>query len=264
MKKNVPSTTIDFEQRSSQTLVDKLSVDNATSEPYYSQIQRQIQQLIDVGELESGASLPSERDLAEALHVSRTTVKRCYDALRESQALSTHGRGGTVVKAPPKVTPSLGKLKGFTEEMRELGMTPSTQVMEHEVLQDRTVASIFQRPSSASFLKLVRLRSADDVVMTREVAWYDLTLAPNLANWDTSGSAYDFLKNHCGVNLVSAEQTVEAVLSSKQESQAFGFSAPAPCLLFKRRSYARGNFLAEYVEGTFRGDAYAYKIQLSA
>ena len=132
------------------------------------------------------------------------------------------------------------------------------------MLQDRTVASIFQRPSSASFLKLVRLRSADGVAMTREVAWYDLTLAPNLANWDTSGSAYDFLKTHCGVNFVSAEQTVEAVMSSSIESQAFGFSEPAPCLLFKRRSYASGNLLAEYVEGTFRGDAYAYKIQLAA
>ena len=241
-----------------------LNLNEATSEPYYQQMTRQIQALIDNGELQSGVNLPSERDLAEALRVSRTTVKRCYDALRESDALSTHGRGGTVVKAPPRVSPSLGKLKGFTEEMRELGMTPSSQVLEHEVLQDRTVASIFQRPSSASFLKLVRLRSADGVVMTREVAWYDLTLAPNLANWDTSGSAYDFLKNHCGVNFESADQTVEAVMSSTLESQAFGFSSPAPCLLFKRRSYASGNLLVEYVEGTFRGDAYAYKIQLAA
>ena len=44
---------------------------------------------------------------------------------------------------------------------------------------------------------------------------------------------------------MSAEQTVEAVLSSALESQAFGFSSPAPCLLFKRRSYASGNLLAE-------------------
>lgn len=242
----------------------KLKLNEATSEPYYRQMMRQIQALIDAGELKSGVNLPSERDLAESLRVSRTTVKRCYDALRESDALSTHGRGGTMVKAPPRVSPSMGKLKGFTEEMRELGMTPTSKVLEHEVMQDRTVASIFQRPSSASFLKLVRLRSADGVAMTREVAWYDLTLAPNLANWDTSGSAYDFLKLHCGISFVSAEQTVEAVMSSALESHAFGFSSPAPCLLFKRRSYASGHLLAEYVEGTFRGDAYAYKIQLAA
>ena len=261
MKSLHPSTDI---AHAMPTTLAKLHLNEAISEPYYQQMTRQIQALIDAGELASGVNLPSERDLAEALHVSRTTVKRCYDALRESDTLSTHGRGGTVVKTPPRVCPSLGKLKGFTEEMRELGMTASSQVLEHEVLQDRTVASIFQRPSSATFLKLVRLRSADDVVMTREVAWYDLTLAPNLANWDTSGSAYDFLKNHCGVKFMSAEQTVEAVLSSAFESLAFGFSSPAPCLLFKRRSYASGNLLAEYVEGTFRGDAYAYKIQLAA
>jgi GntR family transcriptional regulator len=245
------------------SLLTRLRVDSETTEPYYLQITRQIQAMINTGELDTGVNLPSERDLAEALRVSRTTVKRCYDTLRESKALSTHGRGGTVVQAPPRVNPTLGKLKGFTQEMCELGMTPSSQVLEHELVQDRTVASIFQRPSSASFLKLTRLRSADGTPMTREVAWYDLTLAPNLANWDTSGSAYDFLKNHCSVVFVSADQTVEAVMSSPEESKAFGFTAASPCLLFKRRSYTHGQQLAEYVEGTFRGDAYAYKIQLS-
>ncbi len=243
--------------------LQRLRLDDSISEPYYQQIKRQIEDMIVAGELATGSSLPSERDLAEALNVSRTTVKRCYDALRESDVLSTHGRGGTTVKAPPRVSPSLGRLKGFTEEMRELGMEPSSQVLAHDIQSDRTIASIFNRPSSALFLKLVRLRSANGNVMTREVAWYDLTLAPSLADWDTQGSIYAYLQEKCGVVFGTADQTVEAVMSSAEETHAFGFHVSGPCLLFKRRSFSSMGPLVEYVEGTFRGDAYAYRMQLA-
>lgn len=246
------------------TLIHQLQLDSATSEPYYRQLTRQILALIQQGDLQPGASLPSERDLAEALQVSRTTVKRCYDELRGAMQLSTHGRGGTVVKGTPQLSPTLGRLKGFTEEMRELGMTPSTRVVEHQIVADRTVASIFQRPSTATFLKLVRIRYADEVPMSREVAWYDLTLAPDLALWDTAGSVYTFLKEQCRVQLANAEQSIEAVTSSAEEAAVFGFTAPSPCLLFKRRSLSEQHQLVEYVEGTFRGDAYSYRLTLRA
>ena len=244
------------------TIIDRLKLSEATSEPYYLQLTRQLNALMESGDLASGYNLPSERVLAEALQVSRTTVKRCYDELRHSQHLSSNGRGGTVVQAPPRVSPVMGKLKGFTEEMRELGMTASTRVVAHEVVHDRTLASIFQRPSSAVFLRLLRVRLADNVPMSREVAWYDLSAAPALEFWDTSGSAYEFLLEKCQIKLAWAEQSIEAVISSAEESQEFGFSAPGPCLLLKRRAYTAADQLIEYVEGTFRGDAYAYRLKL--
>lgn len=243
-------------------LIDRLKLSSATSEPYYLQLKRQLELLIENGQLANGDPLPSERVMAEALQLSRTTVKRCYDELRDAQRLSSNGRGGTVVQAPPRVSPLMGKLKGFTEEMQELGMTASTRVIEHEVVRERTLASIFLRPSTAAFLRLVRVRLADNVPMSREVAWYDLSAAPALEFWDTRGSAYAYLQEKCGIRLVQAEQTIEAVMSSDAESRVFEFTEPGPCLLIKRRSYSTTNQLIEYVEGTFRGDAYAYRIKL--
>lgn len=243
-------------------LVSRIQLCDQTSEPVYLQLKRQLNALIETGDLEAGYSLPSERMLAEALQISRTTVKRCYDELRSSRQLSTHGRGGTIVQGPPRVNPTMGKLKGFTEEMREQGKVASTRVLEYEVVRERTIACIFRRPSAAAFLRLVRVRLADNVPMTREVAWYDLTEAPALENWDTSGSIYAFLHDKCGIQLAYADQTIEAVMSSSKESEVFGFDAPSPCLLLKRHTYSTTGQLIEYVEGTFRGDAYVYKLKL--
>ncbi|MDD2724990.1 MAG: GntR family transcriptional regulator [Methylovulum sp.] len=243
-------------------LFDQLKISEQSSEPAYLQLKRQIDALIDNGVLETGHNLPSERVLAEALSVSRTTVKRCYDELRNSQRLSTHGRGGTIVQSPSRVNPTLGKLKGFTEEMREQGKVASSRVLEYGIVSERTIACIFKRPSAAIFLHIIRLRLADNVPMTREVAWYDLSAVPDLEKWDTSGSIYTFLQDTCGIPLVYAEQTIEAVISNEKEAEVFGFDKPEPCLLLKRHSYSASGQLIEYVEGTFRGDAYVYKLKL--
>jgi GntR family transcriptional regulator len=246
----------------STAFIERLKPDSGLAEPVYRQLQRQIINMIQSGELGDGYSLPSERTLAEALKLSRTTIRRCYDELRDQDYISTHGRAGVMVKAPPRINPEIGKLKGFTEEMHEIGVIPSTQLLERKVIHDRTIASIFNRPSTARFLKLVRLRLGDGVPMTREVAWYDLTLAPALADWDVSGSAYQFLQQECGVTLTNGEQTIEAAMSNTDEMEAFGFVEPGPCLLLKRKTYAATGQMVEYVEGTFRGDAYTYRITL--
>jgi GntR family transcriptional regulator len=239
----------------------ELTLDKTDAKPVWRQLFAQISSLIDSGALAPGANLPAERELAQALRVSRATVKRCYDELRSMSQLGGKGRAGSVVRAVAQVQPTLGRLKGFTQEMQELGKVPSTEIIERAVIRDRIMASVFGRSSTAEFLRLVRVRKADGVPMTREVAWYDLTLVPALAQWDAQGSAYNFIETQ-GVTLQHAEQTVEAVQSTDQETKVFGFVAPGPCLLFKRKTYASNEQLMEYVEGTFRGDAYLYRLKL--
>ena len=251
-----------LKDQSHSNVFQKLRLDHQSSQPFYQQLQQQLLAMIESGALAPGQNLPAERAMADLLHISRTTVKRCYDELREAEALITRGRGGTVVQPAKGISPEMGRLKGFTEEMQELGMTPSTQLLERKVVQDRTLASMFGRPAAATFLNLVRVRLADNQPMSREVAWYDLTLAPTLADWDGQGSAYAYLQGVCRIRFTSSEQSIEAVMSSAEESQIFGFSQSSPCLLIKRKIFSDRQQLVEYVEGTFRGDAYAYRLKL--
>ena len=242
-----------------------LELRDDTAMPMYQQLEDQLRARIEDGTLPAGTVLPAERQLAEKLGISRITVQRAYSGLRQRNLVSAQGRKGFLVKGlGPQLHPGMDRLKGFTEEMRELGKKPSSRILERRTVSDRSIASIFGLPSPSLFLKLVRVRYGDDVPLSREVAWYNLSAAAALEGADLSGSVYAFLNERCGVPLTHCEQTVEAATPTSQECELFGFSQPVPCLLIKRRSFTHGDVMIEYVEGLFRGDTYSYRLKLRA
>ena len=233
-----------------------------TAQPIYQQIEQQIRTLIERGTLAPGDTLPAERTLAELLGISRATVQRSYAELRRQGLVGSHGRLGCIVEGGrERLAPGMDRLKGFTEEMRELGRTPSSDILERGVVSDRAVAAIFARPATARFLRLVRVRRGDGMPLSREVAWYDVDAAPWLVDADLSGSVYALLRER-GIGLTHCEQTVEVAMANAEECAVFDYADPQPCLLIKRRSRTRDGALTEYVEGVFRGDAYVYRLTL--
>lgn len=248
--------------RGYSSLLDTLTLRDDTAQPLYLQLERQLTALIENGSIAPGTTLPAERQLAEKLGVSRVTVQRSYDGLRRRNLLTAHGRLGSIVQqSPHQLQPGMDRLKGFTEEMRELGRVPTSKILERKVIGDRSIASIFGLPSTAKFLKLVRVRYGDGIPLSHENAWYNLAAAPELLDSDLSQSVYARLAE-LGIPLRYCEQAVEAASPSPQECKIFGFAEPAPCLLIKRRSYGYGGEMLEYVEGLFRGDLYTYRLKL--
>ncbi|CAN5366448.1 GntR family transcriptional regulator [soil metagenome] len=235
-----------------------------TAKPIYQQLEQQLIRLIEDGTIAPGTTLPAERRLAEDLGLSRATVQRCYNMLRDRKILSAHGRLGSIVQGMGlRVHTGMDRLKGFTEEMRELGREPSSAVVEQKITSDRSIASIFGLPSPYRFLKLVRVRKGDGIPLSREVAWYDLSSVPKLAESELTGSVYGRLAE-IGNPLVYCDQSIEATSPSDEECRIFGFPEPVPCLLIKRRSYDVNRRMIEYVEGLFRGDTYSYQVKLKA
>jgi GntR family transcriptional regulator len=244
------------------SLLDSLRLRDDTAMPLYRQLEQQLTTLIENGSLAPGTTLPAERQLAEKLGVSRVTVQRSYNALRQRKLLTAHGRLGSIVQEDPlQLDPGMDRLKGFTEEMREIGRVPSSKILERKVTRDRSITSIFGLPSTTRVLKLVRVRYGDGIPLSHEVAWYNIAAAPGLLEGDLSKSVYAQLAE-CGAPLAYAEQAIEAASPTAQECRIFGFTDPIPCLLLKRRSYGRDGQMLEYVEGLFRGDLYTYRLRM--
>ena len=83
-------------------LVREWLIEGAESAPQYRRLGEFVRELILSGELPLGARLPSERDLAEAASISRTTVIAAYNVLRADSLLMTEDRVGTWVCSAPR------------------------------------------------------------------------------------------------------------------------------------------------------------------
>jgi GntR family transcriptional regulator len=75
----------------------RIILSNASPDPIYEQIRRQIQGHILKGELQPGDALPSIRNLAQQLQISVITTKRAYDELERDGFIETvTGKGSFV------------------------------------------------------------------------------------------------------------------------------------------------------------------------
>ena len=72
-------------------------IDKNSSVPSYLQIAEQIKEKISSRELSPGDRLPTERELSEAVHISRGTIKRAYDELGDVGILERVQGSGTFV-----------------------------------------------------------------------------------------------------------------------------------------------------------------------
>jgi GntR family transcriptional regulator/MocR family aminotransferase len=74
-------------------------LDRARPEPLRAQLERELRDAIRTGRLRAGERLPSSRELARELGVSRGLVQECYRQLQAEGFLSAHGGSATRVAA---------------------------------------------------------------------------------------------------------------------------------------------------------------------
>jgi GntR family transcriptional regulator len=97
----------------------KILLSNASPDPIYEQITRQIRSQILSGDLPEGDLLPSIRALARDLQISVITTKRAYDELEREGLLNTVGGKGTFVANHNPEFLREKKMKAVEEKLAE-------------------------------------------------------------------------------------------------------------------------------------------------
>jgi len=109
----------------------RILLSNASPDPIYEQIVRQIRSQILSGELAEGELLPSIRALARDLQISVITTKRAYEELEREGLVNTVGGKGTFVAdqnpeflKEKKMKAVEEKLAAAVDQARLLGVGP--------------------------------------------------------------------------------------------------------------------------------------------
>src|ERR1700759_2350480 len=133
----------------------------------YLRVRHSLQRMIEKGQLAPGQALPSERELAELLSLSRATVRKAIAGLASDGLLTQRHGAGTFVA--DRIVKSFSKLTGFTDDPRLRGLKPRVRFLERssgEVSPEEALA-LHLSPGSR-VVRLRRLRFAGDKPLALE------------------------------------------------------------------------------------------------
>ncbi|WP_233548597.1 GntR family transcriptional regulator [Galactobacter valiniphilus] len=208
-----------------------------------------------------GDPFPSERELAEALQVSRATLRAATDGLVSRGALERLPGLGTFVPrgtGAPKVS-----LTSFSEDMRRRGLHPSSRVLRFE---GSTATGWLAREMGlevgAPVVYLQRLLLADGEPMAVDENYLPAARLPGLEHERAPHSLYAFLRERYGVTLEWGEDQVEAIPASLVQARLLGVGEGAPLLQLVRHAYA-GDTLMNYSACFYRADRYRLSVPLT-
>ena len=204
------------------------------------------------------AALPTERELMENFAVSRSTVRQAIRVLLgRGLVYNVHG-SGTYVSDPEVVSKTL-RLTGFTEDMRQRGLKPSSVVISNEsVPAPRELALTLQVAPEAPLRMLRRLRLADGVPMALESIYLVESLLDSV-EVDFDHSIYEQLGT-AGIIIDRAAQTIRAVNLDVQQARLLDQAVGAAAIEVSRVTYSDRGQPFEQAVTTYRGDRYSFQI----
>lgn len=110
-----------------------IMIDRTNPIPMYLQVKNELEQMIKSGELKSGDRIFSESELCDMYSISRITAKKSLDDLvTDGYVYRIQGRGSFV--KGPKIDHRLTNFYSFTEEVKARGMTPSSVILNAEII----------------------------------------------------------------------------------------------------------------------------------
>ena len=203
-------------------------------------------------------SLPTERELLEEYGVSRATVRQAIRLLVQRGLVYNIQGSGTYVANPAVVSKTL-RLTSFSEDMRQRGLEPASEILRHETVDPPAdIATKLHVPTGASLVWIRRLRLADSVPMALENAFLVAALVGQ-QEIDPAGSIYEQL-DRAGIVPWRAAQTIGVVNLDPHQAQQLDQAVGAAALRVERVSYTRRGEAFEYAETVYRGDRYNFDI----
>jgi GntR family transcriptional regulator len=227
--------------------------------PKHEQLRAVLAELVSE-RLSPGDLLPSERQLCLDHGVSRITVRDAIGRLvSEGLLVRVRGKGTYVAHRPAR---SRLHLASFHEDMRRLGLVPTTVVLVVECKPPpAATANALDMRAGQRAWHVRRLLLADGSPMTVDDAWYCAELVPDLDAHDLSRSIYDTLRDHYALPLDHAEQTVAAAEAGEEFAVLLGVPATRPALVVDRVSFSGGKAV-EHTRSVCRGDRYELQMSL--
>lgn len=226
--------------------------------PAYLCLRRAIRRSVEAGAVEPGQALPSERELAKILSLSRVTVRKAIAGLVEDGLLTQRHGAGTFVAE--RIIKPMSRLTSFTEDLRARGLNPRVVFLDRAIGEATPEESMALNVSPGSgVVRLHRLRLAGDEPMAVERTSVPHVFLPDPES--VAESLYEALEK-LGHRPTRALQRLRAVNLTAEPAQHLKLPIGTAGLALERRAFLADGRLVEFTRSYYRGDAYDFVAEL--
>lgn len=233
--------------------------------PKYLQIAEWLRESILLGRYKTGEKLPSEIVLAKMCGVNRNTLRQGIGELTAQGMIEKIKGMGSFVTAPEPVTMrhKLNRIASFSHEMNRAGVNENTRLLEKGLeIPPAHVARSLALDPKRPVIAIRRLRTGDNLPLIYEKTYLPVDLFDGILEMDLTGSLYDIFTRVFRVELSRCEQTIRAVNLKKKEASLLGLNTNSAALYMESVTYNDSNMPVEVLCCFFRGDKYAFEVEL--
>lgn len=229
----------------------------------YQQAVEHVRSLISNG-LPRGARLPTERELSDALGISRVSVRRAFDELEGSGEVRRVQGSGTFVEGPS--VDKGGAIRSFTEETAARGSVAGSTVLSLEVIPATSELSWRLKISPGEpVVQVKRVRTADGIPMCIEADYLRAERVPGLEGRDLSGSLYALLETEYRLRLARVHQTFRATTLDPEAASLLSVAPQSAALEVSHVAWEVDDHDPIYVSSSlYRGDRYSVTLDIGA
>jgi GntR family transcriptional regulator len=206
--------------------------------PLYMQVEASLKEMIEGLVYSPGDQIPSERELSEALGVSRMTVRRAIENLTRRGLLERRSTQGTYVKQP-QVLRRVGKefAQGLTQMLRMTGATPGSRLLLFEINPAPVkIAEKLQLRVGEMVAVLRRLRLANDTPFCIETSYLPQKLVPGLCANDfalENTSLYGILRERYNIEVCKNDETLKISYATAEEAELLNLRTNGAVILLR-------------------------------
>jgi GntR family transcriptional regulator len=232
------------------------SIDKSIPTPLYYQLLQIIKQQISSGDLKTGDTIPTEKELMELYHISRATVRQAVMQLVNEGYLRREKSKGTFVLPIPQKFRFMEGLHGFSADMRKRGIPYHNRVLEKAVIPaNEKIAELLAIPVGEQVFFLKRLRYVADQPFLIDYHYIPYRLCEGIeTRIEGDVSLYDTMEKDFNIQFHHGWREFEPIMpTSREDIELLGIYSTTSLLYVESLVYDSQGVPVDYFENKIHG-----------